>query len=271
MSECKVIDCHCHVYPDNIAPKAVSGISEFYDLEETEDLKSRGTVANMQQREHAAGIYHQIIFSVATTPHQVKSINRFIANAVSGSEKNLTGLGTVHPDSPDIKQDIDEIINLGLKGIKIHPDFQQIAADDLRFFKVYEYCEGRLPLLIHCGDYRKNYSNPENIAPILENFPCLTVVGAHLGGWSVWDEAVKVLPYYNNFFVDCSSSLQYLKPERALEIIRSYGAEKVMFGTDYPLWDPEESYKSFLSLNLTEEEKEQITHLTAEKIFGIEC
>ncbi len=265
----QIADCHCHVYPDSLAPKAIKGIASFYGLEMTRKMSERGTVSDMKEREYRVGIGHQIIFSVATTPHQVSSINRFISAEVEASEGTLTGLGTIHPECPDLRAAVDEIIKLGLKGIKIHPDFQQTAADDRRYMKVYEYCEGRLPVLIHCGDSRKDFSNPGRILPVLEAFPALTVIGAHLGGWSVWDESVKVLPHHGNFYVDCSSSFPFMIPEKAVSIIRIYGADRVIFGTDYPLWDPAEELDKLLSLGLNENELELITHKNAEKLFGI--
>ncbi len=266
----RITDCHCHVYPDALAEKAVGGIASFYNIELTPDMLGRGSVADMLERERRAGIGHQVIFSVATNAHQVSSVNRFIAGEVSKSGGTLTGLGTVHPDCPDLRDSVEEIISLGLKGVKIHPDFQQTKADDYRYLKVYECCEGRIPVLIHCGDCRKDYSNPNRIKPVLDIFTGLTVIGAHLGGWSVWDDAVKNLCGYGNFYVDCSSVYDYAGSGKMLDIIRHYGADRVLFGTDYPMWSPEEELAKLLSLGLTENELELITHKNAESLFGID-
>ncbi len=265
----KIIDCHCHVYPDAIAKKAVNGIAGFYDFEVSDDLLVRGTVSDMLSREKKAGISHAVIFSVATTPHQVSSINRFIAGEAVKSGGSLTGLGTIHPDSENMTADLDEIAALGLKGVKIHPDFQRTAADDERYMRAYEYCEGRLPVLIHCGDSRKDYSNPKRIARIAEKFPRLTIIGAHLGGWSVWNEAIQLLPEYDNFYVDCSSSFAFLGAEKFTETLRAYGAHKTLFGTDYPMWSPDEEVENLLSAGLYPDELEFITHKNAEAVFGI--
>ena len=61
---------------------------------------------------------------------------------------------------------------------------------------------------------------------MLEQYKNLIVIGAHLGGWSVWDDAEKILPTYDNFYVDCSSSLYALSPEKATEIIKAYDTKK---------------------------------------------
>ena len=103
----------------------------------------------------------------------------------------------------------------------------------------------------------------------MKRFPNLTVIGAHLGGWSVWEEAADRLPPYTNFHVDCSSSLYALTPERARSIIGAYGAERVLFGTDYPMWPVGDELSRLQALGLSEQEMEAITHRNAQKLLGI--
>ena len=262
----RIIDCHCHIYPDAIAERAVAGISTFYGLPNAYN----GEIRQLHALGSDFGMDHYLVFSVATKPQQTRSINTFIAEAVYSSGGKMTGLGTVHPDSDSLEADIDHLIKLDLRGVKLHADIQAIAADDPRCQKIYAICQERnLPVLMHTGDYRYDYSNPERIAQVLEAFPALTVVGAHLGGWSVWDDAKRILPQYPNFYVDSSSSLYALPPQKALEIIRTYGAERVLFGTDYPMWPVEKELEMFNALDLTDEERESILHRNAERLFNI--
>jgi predicted TIM-barrel fold metal-dependent hydrolase len=260
-----VIDCHCHIYPSKIARKAVDGIGDFYDINMHED----GTAEDMLKKGKEAGITHFMIFSVATKPSQTESINKFIASEADRSGGIMSGLGTIHPDSADLKGDIERIIDLGLKGVKIHPDFQGFKLDDYRYLKMYELCEGRLPVLIHTGDKRYDFSNPNRLKPILETFTDLTVIGAHFGGWSIWEKAAQELYGYKNLYVDCSSSLYALTPLKAKSIVRLYTADKVIFGTDYPMWNASEEMKRFKALNLTDEENEKILYKNAAKIFKL--
>ena len=261
-----VIDAHCHIYPEKIASKAVNGTDNFYG----EHSVGSGTVDDLINREQKAGVDKFVVQSVATTPHQVSRINHFIAEEVSKKPEILTGLGTLHPDSPDIKGDIDELLSLGLKGVKLHPDIQAFKLDDYRCLKIYEICEEKgLPLLIHTGDYRYDFSNPNRMLPILDIYTNLIIVGAHLGGWSIYDEAAEKYKKYKNFYVDCSSSFHYLKPEKAKEIIRTYGAERVLFGTDYPMWEAKDELEYFFSLGLEEWEIRCILNMNAKKIFGV--
>lgn len=259
-----IVDIHCHVYPDAIAERAVAGIGNFYSM----PLVNKGTLSDLCCVHDRAGVTHALVFSVATTPHQTESVNRFVAGLVEKGEGRFVGLGALHPDSPDPEGDVENILALGLGGVKLHPDIQAFPADDPRCLGICELCEGKLPLLIHCGDHRFDYSNPNRIETILKTFPCLTVIGAHLGGWSVWEEAVEKLAKYPNFLVDTSSSLYALSVGKAKEIIRRFGADRVLFGTDYPMWPIGDELSRFHALGLTAEEEEKILCGNAVRLFG---
>ncbi len=265
MKKYRIIDSHCHIYPDKIAQKASDSTADFYKMPSRLD----GKISTLLEYGERLGIEHFIVQSVATTPGQVSSINKFIATAVNESNGKFTGLGTLHPDSTDIEADIDEIVALGLKGVKLHPDIQKFKMDDHRMLKIYELCEGRLPILMHTGDHRFDYSNPNRMKPILDIYKNLTVIGAHFGGWSVWDDAVKLLSGYENFYVDCSSTFYAMSPEKAKELMMAYGTDKVLFGTDYPMWLPENEIEMFMKIDLTEEQRENILYNNAAKLFNI--
>ena len=205
-----IIDSHCHIYPGKIAHKAVESIDRFYDGVPTSCLYD-GTPETLLKIGKEEGISHFIVHSVATRPAQVQSINEFIADSVRRAGGAFTGLGTMHPDSTDPKGDLDHLCELGLKGIKLHPDFQKFHADD----------------------------------------------------------ALRLLPQYPNIIVDSSSSLFYLQPERAREIIRAFGAERVMFGTDYPMWHWHTELEAMEKLQLTDEEYQCIFWKNCAKLYDI--
>lgn len=261
-----IIDSHCHVYPDKIADKAVESIGGFYDLPMYYD----GKTSTLIKYGAEIGVKHYIIFSVATTPAQVQSINRFIAETASASDGLMTGLGTLHPDSDNIEADVEQIFSLGLKGVKMHPDFQKFRINDEKCDKIYSLCQGKLPVYLHTGDSRYDFSNPDNMIPVLEKYPELIVIGAHFGGWSCWKEAAEKLSKYKNFYVDCSSSFDWLAPDQARELVRSYGADRVLFGTDFPMWSHKKELESFLAMGLPEEEKKKILFENAIRLFSLE-
>ena len=262
----KIINAHCHIYPEKIADKAVLGIRDFYDL----DMSLNGKVDGLIKDGEKVGVTHYLVHSVATTPKQVKSINEFISESVKAHPDLFTGFGTLHPDSEDIQGDFDYLIELGLKGVKLHPDFQQFALNEDRALEIGKIVEkGNVPILIHCGDFRYNYSNPDQLKPFLDEFPNLTVIGAHFAGWSIWQEATEKLAGTPNLYVDLSSSLYDLSPEIALELIHKYGSDRVLWGTDYPMWDSVSEMEYFNKLDLTQKERSQILYENAAKLLKL--
>ncbi|MBR3094209.1 MAG: amidohydrolase [Clostridia bacterium] len=261
-----VIDTHCHIYPDKIALKAAKGIGTFYDT----PMRYDGRLDTLKAVSAKAHVVHSVIFSVATTPHQVHSINTFIAENVRQIGGRFTGLGTLHPDSADMEADILELKALGLKGVKLHPDVQQFPIDDSRGRLICALCaKHKLPLLLHCGDYRYDYSNVNRLIPLLEDYPDLQMIGAHFGGWSVWAQAAEALHKYPNITVDASSTFHWVSRDTAKKLIALYGADRVLFGSDFPMWDPKDEIEYLLSLGLTDDELEHIFYQNAQRMFDI--
>ena len=262
----QIIDSHCHIYPEKIASKAVAGTDTFYDTV----AKCDGTARSLMQINEEVGIDHTLVQSVATTPKQVQSINNFIAETVAQSQGKFTGLGTLHPDSADQRADVQHLVDLGLKGVKLHPDIQHFKIDDYRCLKIYELCEEfGLPILMHTGDKRYDFSNTNRLIPILETYTELTIIGAHLGGWSLWDEASSILPGIPNLYVDCSSTMYWVPLDKTAEYIRRYGADRVLFGTDFPMWHPKDEVEMFFNLGLTDEEMKLILSENVKKVYDL--
>ncbi|MGN0688725.1 MAG: amidohydrolase family protein [Oscillospiraceae bacterium] len=261
-----IIDAHAHIFPDKIAEKAAIGIGDFYDLKMGND----GTLATLLKICDESGIDRCIVQSVATVPHQVESINSFIAQCVQQYPDRLIGFGALHPDYENIEDEIKRIISLGLKGIKLHPDFQKFRIDDEKVFPIYEAaCREGLPVLFHVGDYRYDYSGPKRLYNAAKLFPEMKIIGAHFAGWSQWDEAEELFTDHR-IYVDLSSSLYDMSPERAAELIHIFGADRVMFGTDYPMWSAKEELERFAAVPLTDEERELILYKNALRLLGEE-
>lgn len=259
----QIFDAHCHIYPAKIAQKAALATAQFYDsLGETYD----GTVQTLFA--NSGEISMHLVQSVATNPAQVRSINRFIAGEVAQYPDRLYGFGALHPESDDIAADVEHLLSLGLHGAKLHPDIQRFSLEDKKMFALCEVCEGRLPLLLHTGDHRYSFSNPEQLVPLLKRFPRLTVIGAHFGGWSVWQEATnKLAGRFENFWVDSSSSLFALSNEIARALVAAYTPQRVIFGTDYPMWNPARELEKLRALAL--EHEEDILWNNAAKLFHL--
>lgn len=256
-SPVEIIDFHAHIYPDKIAEKASQATGDFYGITPAYSGTSRELLTSGK----AAGISRFVLLPVATKPDQVSHINDFIADEVS-AHNEFYGFGTLHPDCENILEETEHIISLGLKGIKLHPDTQQFNTDDKRLFEVFDYIQGKIPLLVHCGDKRFDFSHPRRLKNVIDNFPHLQVIAAHLGGWSLFDEAFELLKD-ENCYLDISSTMMFLPPEQIEHYIHGYGVERILFGTDFPLWRPEQEVASFRRLNLSSFEFERIAYKNA--------
>lgn len=261
-----VVDIHVHIYPEKISERATQSIGRFYHIEMDAE---NGSVARLQKSLAGTPITHCVVCSVAVKPQTVESINDFIAGQL-GEHDNFIGLMAMHQDYPDPEAEIKRAKAMGLCGIKLHPDTQEVNMDDERLMRVYEIAEREnLPLIIHCGDYRYDYSHPRRLKHILHEFPNLVVDGAHFGGWSLQDYALEFLED-ESCFVDMSSSMHFLGPRRTRELVYAYGVDRVLFGSDFPMWEPADELAKFTSLGFTKAELEKLCWHNAERFLGRE-
>jgi len=259
----KIIDMHAHIFPDKVAQKAVEAIGGYYGI----TMKGTGTVAGLIESGQQVGVSKYIIHSSATHVEQVNSINDYIIK-VQSSNSNLIGFGTLHPGLEDAGLEVKRMIALGLHGVKLHPDFQGFNIDDDAMLPIYSAVEGKLPVLIHMGDENSTASSPARLSKIVNLFPGLVIIAAHFGGYSAWKESSEYL-IGRNIYMDTSSSLAFLSPERAVSMIRRHGVQKMLFGSDYPMWDHEEELERFLRLDLSEEERRSILYGNAQRLLHI--
>ena len=261
----KIIDIHTHIYPSNIARRATQSIRDFYRI--GMDGKMDGSVDMLLQQGTAAGISQFVVLPVSIRPDRVQEINDF-AVAQAATHPCFIPFGTVHAKMDGLPEEAERIMAMGLRGIKMHPDSQVFAIDDPRLFPLYETIQGKLPVILHMGDDRFNYSHPLKLRKILDFFPQLQVIAAHFGGYSMYQEAYEILKDTHCIF-DISSSMMFMPEGEPEKYINAYGAERMAFGSDYPLWDPVEEVERFLRLRLTAEQLEQIAHKTAERFLHL--
>ncbi len=259
----KIIDIHAHIFPDKIVDKAVKAIGNYYGIE----MFGKGNCQGLVESGKNINVYKYVVHSTATKVEQVKSINDFIIESVAEND-SFIGFGTLHPGLENVDEEIDRIMSLGLKGIKLHPEFQGFNIDDEDMLPIYKAAQGKLPILIHTGDEVQQSSSPEKLSKIMDMFPDVVFIAAHFGGYSMWDESAKYLMGKNVYF-DTSSSLFKLEPKRATDMIRQHGIKKMLFGTDYPMWDHKEELERFMKLDLTEEERQQILWKNSSRLLNI--
>lgn len=257
-----IIDIHAHAFPDNLAEKAVAFIGNHYSL----IMNGKGTLRDLTESAERSNVDYVVFHSTATKPTQVRSVNDWIIENAGG---RLIGFGTVHPDYSESVQEIDRFLSAGLKGIKLHPDFQGFYADDPGMDGIYRAIGSRAPVLFHVGDENLDYASPARIARVIAKFPELKVIAAHFGGHKRWAEAEKYL-IGRDIYIDTSSAISFIGPENAVRLIRKHGANRVLFGTDYPIAYHDTELEAFDTLGLTCEEKRLILYENAARLLGLD-
>ncbi|MEG0272248.1 MAG: amidohydrolase family protein [Hydrogenoanaerobacterium sp.] len=260
----KIADAHTHIYPGKIAEKATENVGSFYGV----PMKNIGYPHSLLESGSKINVLKYLVCSVATTPRQVSSINNFIVEKCKKYERFM-GFATLHPLQEDWESELERIVQLGLRGVKFHPDFQHFNIDDSTMLPVYKkISQAKLPILFHIGDERYDFSSPKRLYNVLQKLPELTCIAAHFGGYCRWEDAARYL-LCDNLYFDTSSSLWKLTNDEATGLIHHFGAEKFMFGTDYPMWSHAEELERFLKLKLSDAENERILHGTFEELFEI--
>ena len=265
----KIFDIHTHIYPEAIAERAVDNLNRFYSFV----CEAKGTLPDIDKSSKQANVLGCLLLGVATNQKQMGSVNEYLAKACADYTTDnfkMLAFGCVHQDCENMAALADEVEKLGLKGFKIHPDIQRVNIDDERLFPLYEAIEGRLPIYFHIGDDRDEYqfSSTERLIRVMKQFPKLTVVAAHLGGYRTWHK-ISVFKEFDNVLFDTSSALWAMSPEYATDIIHELGADKVMFGTDYPVAYAESELERFFALGLNEQERKAILYDNAARFLGL--
>lgn len=262
----KLIDFHTHIFPDAIALRAAESIGNYYSI----PIEGDGTVSALTSNLPEGFDTRFVISSATLKAKNAEAGNNFLLESAK-NDRRFIPFGSVHPDMGEkaALSELERVKSLGAKGVKLHPDFQHIFIDGEYMLAIYKECEAlELPVLFHVGDKNTDYSTPVRLYRIVDKFPRLKVIAAHLGGYSVWDEAEKLL-VGTDIYMDSSEALPSMPSEQVFELIKKHGTDKVLFGSDYPVRLTGSEFADFDALPFTAEEKEQIYHLNAERLLGL--
>ncbi len=261
-----VIDFHAHVFPDDLAARAIAGMVDRTHMRAHYD----GTVAGLIGAMDRAGVDVSVIAPVATKPSQVRSINDWTARL---TDPRFVRFGAIHPRLDDATTEIARIARLGFKGVKLHPEFQAFRPDEPRMTPVYEACaEHGLIVLFHAGEdpnFETVSGTPDVFLHLVERYPSVTFVLAHMGGYRRWDEVAEHLigaPVH----LDTSHATELLAPEELVSLARRHGVERVLFASDGPWTDAASALRSVRDAGFTDEELEGVLGGNAVRLLGIE-
>ena len=263
-----ILDFHTHCFPDALAPKALGSLAARADISPVTDGTVRGTVACLER----AGIDFAVVCNIATNAHQLAKVNSFAID-INDFSRRLIALGTAHPDSEILEDELDRLCDHDIKGIKIHPEYGPYYIDNPKWLRVFALAAERgLFVVTHAGfDFispDRIAATPERLARVLDAVPNLTLVAAHLGGNRYGNEVLTHLCGRRNVYFDTALQCREgLDPALAREIITAHGTDRILFGSDLPWSDPKNEVDFVRSLNLGEEAEERIFHANAEGLL----
>ncbi len=262
-----IVDFHAHFFPDEIAQHAVKTVTEICDGVITPELD--GTLKSLLAGMKETGISSSVTLPVATKPEQVESIN----SSLTTNNSSIIPFGALNPFSENWEKDIDHLVSIGVKGVKLHPEYQGFYIDKPQFFPFYEkIADAGLIALFHTGydpgPFSRDHATPSMVKSMIQAVPKLKVVTAHLGGLLMWDEVLELL-VGENIWLDTSAIAGRIPPEQFEKICNQHDAEKILFGSDTP-WESQQSSIDFITRsNLEESVKESILGENARKLLNL--
>lgn len=264
-----IIDFHTHIFPDKIAERSIEALSKVSGVKAATDGTLNGLLVSMDR----SGVDLSVIMPVVTKPTQFESVNTFAAKVNEQYKGKLISFGGIHPDSADYKAELDRIKELGLPGIKLHPDYQGVMIDDVRFMHIIEYADALgLIIMVHAGiDIglpEPVHCPPDKARKVLDAIKPEKLVLAHMGGWKQWEEVYEYLAG-ESVYLDTAFSFDYMEQDMFMKICRKHDADKIVFATDSPWSDARRDIQVIKSVPLSDAEKAAIFSGNAKKLLNM--
>ena len=263
-----VIDFHAHVFPDELADRAISALTSSIDnvFPPVGDGTVRGLMKNMDDW----NIDVSVVQPVVTKQTQMKKINEWM---ISVNTDRLICFGGIFPHTDDYKRDIDFVVSLGLRGLKFHAEYQYFIVDDAHMLKIYDYALGKDLIILHHAGFDPEFpppikSSPEQFARIAKAMGGGIIVAAHLGGCNQWDDVEKYLAG-SDIYLDTSAGFEYFTEDQFLRILGKHGADKILFGSDAPWSNAGTEVEHLKSLPIPESDVISILGGNAKRILRI--
>ena len=268
-----IIDFHTHIFPDKIADKTISLLSEKGGIPPFSD----GTVDGLVKKMEEANVDISITLPVLTKPTQFDSVNKFaieINRAFSNTRRRLISFGGIHPACDNIKEKMLYLKNNGFLGVKLHPDYQETYINDDGYVKIMEAAkEYDLIVITHSGvdgAYRHMpvRCTPERAIELMRKVPYDKFVLAHYGANEMFEEVLDKLCGKNVYF-DTAYILRFVSKDMFKKILEKHGVEKILFASDSPWSDIRHDVEILRGFSLDKNTEEKIFYRNAKKLLGI--
>ncbi len=268
------IDFHVHAYPEKIAEKAVSSLEECYVRSGIiPHAVNRGTADELHSDLKSFGIDKAVLMPAATKPTQPHGINTWayeLINSPLNSDGRLISFGAAHPYDPDAESELIRVKEFGFRGIKLHPEAMGVAVNDEKCILLCQKCaELGLAVLFHMGPdpsagEGESFSTPQMLAELLDSVKDITVIAAHMGGPGQYEDSLKYLCGRENLYFDTACTAGFIGEEMFVRMVRSHGADRILFGSDMPWHSPLQEKSMIENSRLDENEKLRIFCQNAE-------
>jgi len=278
-----IIDFHTHVFP----PRIKENRSDYIDSDPcfailySESKAKLATADELIASMDKAGIDISVIVNYGWTTHELcVETNDYILESIARYPDRLVGFCTVQPHAGEAAiAEIERCVKGGIKGVgEMRSDLQLVdIGDEVVMAPIVETArKHKLIMLTHTSepighDYPgKGSITPDILYPFITNFPDSTIVCAHWGGglpfYALMPEVKKAM---KNVFFDTAASPFLYTPQVYNQVTQLVGADKILFGSDYPLLAPGRLLKEISSLDLPAETRELILSGNARRLLGI--
>ena len=264
-----IIDFHTHIFPDKIAARSIEALSKVYGLKAATDGTLNGLLTSMDK----SCVDLSVIMPVVTKPSQFESVNTFAAKVNEQYTGRLLSFGGIHPDSENYKAELDRIKELGLPGIKLHPDYQGVMINDVRYMRIIEYAnELGLIILVHAGiDIglpEPVHCPPDRMRKVYDELKPEKLVLAHYGGWKQWEEVYEHIAG-TGMYLDTAFTFDFIEEELLYRILSKHDKDKILFATDSPWSDVKKGIECVKRFPLEKRVIDDILYNNAVKLLQI--
>ena len=268
-----LIDFHSHVFPDKIAQSTISA------LEKNSNGKAHtdGTVDGLLKAMDRANCDICVTLPVLTKPTQFESVAKFVIEInkrFAFEDKKIISFAGMHPKCEDISGKMKFLKENGIKGVKIHPDYQETYVDDDGYFEILK-CAKELDMIVvtHSG-VDDGYEGcpvrctPDRVLKLINEVNHDKFVLGHFGAHKMWEETLEKLAGKNVYF-DTAFTLHEIDEELFKKIVFKHGEDKILFATDCPWRDIVDDFNILNSYDLARETLDKIFYKNALKLLGI--
>lgn len=261
-----IIDFHTHIFPDNIADRAVESLEKSSGYTRAIGGSANDLLTEMK----SAGVDLSVNLPILTNPTHFEGT---IKKLKEQNEKyaGILSFGAIHPLCDSVKEKLKIIKDLGFSGIKLHPYFQESDINSIENERVLNFAEELdLITVFHTGtdaSFRDiERATPDMIIDLVKTVKPKKLVLSHTGALGYFEEVKKYMCGISAYF-DTSFSLDEMSVDLFIDIVKSHGADKILFGTDSP-WKSQKSYvEYFNNIKLDTEDKEKILYKNALKLL----